>query len=162
MKTSGNVIRIIAAVFTHGLLATTLWAQSNAVQFEYDARGRLVKVTSASGQDATFALDRAGNRLALETDIGAGEPIITSFMAPDVALYSAPTLGNHVTLTWSSEGTSGCDLSGTISGTQSHPANHAVTLQLTQDETFTLRCYLGGIEDVVIRSVDLMPATGAP
>lgn len=162
MKTPGNAIRAVATALMLGLLATAVWAQSNTVQFEYDARGRLVNVTSASGQEATFSLDDAGNRLTLETGVGAGEPTITSFMAPDIALYSVPTLGNRVKLSWRSEGTSGCELSGPVSGTQSYSADDEVTLQLTQDETFTLRCYLGGIEDVVTKSVDLMPATGAP
>lgn len=161
MKTPGNVIRTVATILTLGLVATTVWAQNNAVQFEYDARGRLVKVTSASGQDATFELDDAGNRLTLETS-AAGEPNITSFMAPDIALYSNPTLGNFVTLSWRSEGTSGCELSGPVSGTQNYSASDEVTLQLTQDETFTLRCSLGAIEDVVTKSVALQPATGAP
>ena len=161
MKKPGKVICIVTAVLLMGSLATAVWAQSNDVEFEYDARGRLVKVTSGSGQEAIFDLDDAGNRLTLETS-AAGEPKITMFMVPDIALYSDAALGNLVTLSWTSEGTSGCDLFGTVSGTQSLPVNHEVTLQLAQDETFTLSCYLGGVEDVVTKTISLEPAASAP
>lgn len=128
------------------------------VEFKYDARGRLVQITNNAGQAATYSLDDAGNRLALESDVG--EPTITTFMAPDIALYSDPALGNFVTLMWASEATSGCNLTlSTSPGTQSHPANHQITLQLTQYTTFDLSCYLGGATDVATKAISLTPAS---
>jgi len=66
-------------------------------------------------------------------------------------------------LSWTSEGTSGCELSGTaIAVPQSHPASASTTMQLTQDATFELTCFLGEVEDVVTKTVELMPANSAP
>ena len=37
-----------------------------AIEFEYDARGRLIKIIDHSGDEATYTLDDAGNRVEIE------------------------------------------------------------------------------------------------
>jgi len=63
-----------------GLFATTLSAQSNQVEFEYDARGRLIQMTNNTGQEVLYTLDDAGNRT--DAVIYLSPPAAASTVAP--------------------------------------------------------------------------------
>ncbi len=45
--------------------ASSLWAQSNPVQYVYDALGRLTQVVDPSGTVATYNYDAVGNLLSI-------------------------------------------------------------------------------------------------
>ncbi len=45
--------------------ASPLWAQSNPVQYVYDALGRLTTVVDPSGNVATYTYDAVGNLLSI-------------------------------------------------------------------------------------------------
>src|SRR5260370_17343892 len=45
--------------------ASSLWAQSNPVQYVYDALGRLTTVVAPSGNVATYNYDALGNLLSI-------------------------------------------------------------------------------------------------
>src|SRR5713226_1600621 len=46
-------------------IASPLWAQSNPVQYVYDALGRLTQVIDPSGNVATYNYDAVGNLLSI-------------------------------------------------------------------------------------------------
>lgn len=159
MNKSLNQIFLATAVLLSTLITPSLWAQSNEVEFEYDARGRLVTISNSDGEAATYTLDDAGNRIAMVN--GGGEPKITSFMAPDTAMYSDASLGNHVVFSWTSVNTSGCELYGSaINGTHNQAPSGQTTLLITQGGTFQLKCSFEGVDDVVTRSFSFDPANG--
>jgi len=39
------------------------------VEYEYDARGRLIRISNSSGQEANYILDDAGNRLEVDEQL---------------------------------------------------------------------------------------------
>ncbi len=80
MKTSRKVILIAPALLQMGLFATALSAQSNQVEFEYDARGRLIQMTNNAGQEVLYTLDDAGNRTATVIDLS--QSATASIMVP--------------------------------------------------------------------------------
>lgn len=59
-----KIVLVTPTVLQMGLFATTSSAQNNEVQFEYDARGRLIQMTNNTGQEVLYTLDDAGNRTA--------------------------------------------------------------------------------------------------
>ena len=65
MNKTRRIILIVPALLQMGLFATTLSAQNNEVDFEYDARGRLIQMTNHAGQEALYTLDKAGNRTSM-------------------------------------------------------------------------------------------------
>jgi YD repeat-containing protein len=55
-----SIIMILALGF-----ASPLWAQSNSVQYVYDALGRLTQVVDTSGNVAVYNYDAVGNLLSI-------------------------------------------------------------------------------------------------
>ena len=62
--------------------ASELWAQSNSVQYVYDALGRLTQVIDASGNVATYSYDAVGNLLSITRSSGSPSALAILSFSP--------------------------------------------------------------------------------
>lgn len=70
--------RFCQNLFVSGLMVLATTAQAGTDGFEYDALGRLVKVTRSSGAETTYSYDPAGNRIEKATTGGSSAPAISA------------------------------------------------------------------------------------
>lgn len=128
--------------FVYGLaglaLSGAVSAQNYVTQFNYDARGRLVKVVNDSGKEIIYTLDEAGNRTAVGD--GAVTPDITSFITPRSVMN-----GSTATVSWTSVNTTHCTLAifGDTSGYEYLPSNGSQSFYVDQPTGVSVKCYAG-------------------
>lgn len=113
-------------------------AQNYVTQFNYDARGRLVKVGDDNGKEIIYALDEAGNRTA----------VIDGAVTPDVTSFNAPTSvakGALATVSWASVNTTHCTLAifGDTSGYEYLPRSGSQSVRIYQPTGVSVKCYAG-------------------
>lgn len=119
-------------------LCSTASFANNVTQFEFDSRGRLVKVSDHTNTEVSYQLDDVGNRTSVADNTVT--PSITSFSAPDVS-----SSGRYTTVSWTSTGTSHCTLAvfGDTSGYEHLEPSHSVSVRITENTGVSVRCYAG-------------------
>ena len=113
-------------------------------RYDYDARGRLIKMQGDSTIAATYLLDNANNRLAVTAQTAPpSQPTITSFSAPATVAQT----GSHATISWASSQASHCALqiSGATALEQNLPQNGTITVSIGSTTGVTLTCYNGSL-----------------
>jgi hypothetical protein len=158
---SGCGGRLSGATYTTGAItsactvsATFTPIPSNpdpVTQYEYDARGRLVKVHDNKGVMANYLLDHAGNRLSVSDQTApAMTPTITSFVAPQTV-----SQGGTATISWTSRDSLSCALAifGDYSSYPNLPPNGSVSLRLYLNTGVTLSCYYGSLSAVAAKNI---------
>ena len=127
-----------SAVSASQSVTVTIPSGNDVTQFEFDARGRLIKVTDNSNIEVVYMLDDAGNRTSVaDTTV---TPLITSFIAPDVEKS-----GDFSTISWTATNASHCTLSifGDISGYEYLEPISSQSIQITENTGVSLKCYAG-------------------
>jgi YD repeat-containing protein len=123
----------------------------SVTQYEYDARGRLVKVQDNQSKSSTYVLDHAGNRLSVsDQTTPALAPTITSLVAPRTV-----SPGGTATISWTSRDSLFCALAifGDYTTYPNLPANGSVSLQLYESTGITLSCYYGSLSAVAGKNI---------
>lgn len=112
--------------------------------YEYDARGRLIKVLDDAGKSSTYVLDSANNRVSVSDQTASAlAPSITSFSAPS----SVDNVGDSATISWTSKDTTYCAIKifGDYSTYPSLPTNGSVNVSIYENTGITLTCYYSSL-----------------
>jgi YD repeat-containing protein len=136
-----KVQNLCGAIFLIAISNNVLAYADSVTQYQYDARGRLVKVSDNASKEINYTYDDAGNRIKV-TDVSsapAPDPVITSFVAPN----TVPSVGAYATITWASTGASYCSLA--IFGDSSSYPNLATSgsqsIRIYEDTGVTITCF---------------------
>ena len=136
-----NVQYLCGALFLFALSNNALAFADSVTQYQYDSRGRLVRVSDNANKEVNYTYDDAGNRVKV-TDVSAvpaPDPVITSFVAPN----TVPNVGAYATISWASTGASYCALAifGDSSSYPNLPTSGSRSIQIFEDTGVTITCY---------------------
>lgn len=132
-------------------------AQDYVTKFQYDARGRLVKVSDGGTNEIYYNLDDAGNRLDVSDSPSQPIlPIITSFSCPSTVNSS----GASITVTWLSTDTTHCTLIGSNINHSNLPTSGSQSIRIFHDTSVILTCLNGGDSDTQGKLVRLVTGGG--
>jgi len=124
------------------LCVSSVQATDPVIKYEYDARGRLVKVSNNLDEELYYTLDAVGNRIEVsDTPPQLANPQITNFTGPS----SVSSAGSPATLTWVSTDTTHCLLEEDQASYADLASSGTKTIQIYTSTGVTLTCYNGDL-----------------